>query len=361
MHAALLANTAWLDDELTTFQQLSVGLVDEQVRLTRVVPQGAGGAGLGGASLLGQKRTWPESRLAVLNHRRLVRLVGAFDASRVDLIHALHRDLWQPAAVIGDHLDLPVVFQAGAVEDAAAAARLSGQLNPTRCVFAATTEPIAEEIREQTQGRVRVETVWPGVHVGEPMAEGLERDGAVCVAVCGDGVMDESYRRLLEGIARVVADRPEMLFFFEGQRSDQRQIWKTAQRMGLLKYLSFVPRRLGRRELLLMADAVVHPQALGRSRGVTLLAMAHGVPVVSVADDALDYLRPDQTAWVVEDADGEAWAGELERLVREREAARALGRRAREWVRGERLASDHIERTLRLYRELSGEPLPFPG
>ncbi|MEM7627300.1 MAG: glycosyltransferase [Planctomycetota bacterium] len=365
MHAALLANSAWLDDELTAFQQLTVGLVDEQVRLTRVLPTAVGGSGLGmgDSSLLGKRITWAESRLAAVNHRRLVKLCDALDADGVDLLHALHGDLWQPAMVVGDQLDLPVVFTANSAADVRQAGKLVKQLNPTRCVFTATTEPIAEDLRLRTQNLVRVETVVPGVHVGDPKLHQRTAGGeeAPCVAVCGDGNMDDQYQQFLEGVRLVVDDHPEMQFFFDGQLTDQHQLWRAVKKMDLLGNASFVPRRRGHREMLLMADAIVHPQELGRARGVTLLAMAHAVPVLAAADEMLDYLVPDHTAWVVEEPDAEAWADVLLRLVRAPDAAADLGMRSRAWVHEERLASDQIARTLMLYRGMAGEPLPFAG
>ena len=39
MYAALLADSAWLADEMATFQFLVVGLMDEQVREALVMPQ----------------------------------------------------------------------------------------------------------------------------------------------------------------------------------------------------------------------------------------------------------------------------------------------------------------------------------
>ena len=369
MHAALLANSAWLDDELTMFQQLTVGLVDEQVRLTRVLPAGVAGAasggelGMGESSLLGKRMTWNESRFAAANHRRLVKLCDALDAGEVDLLHALHGDLWQPAMVIGDQLDLPVVFTANSSDDLRQATKMVRQINPTRCLFVATTEPIAAELRERTQNLVRIETVVPGVHVGDPALHPDVTGGDVppCVAVCGDGEMDDAYQVFLEGMRLVVDDQPEMQFFFDGQLTDQRHLWRAVKKLDLLGNASFVPRRRGHRELLLMADAVVHPQTLGRARGVTLLAMAHAVPVLAAADELLDYLVPDQTAWVVDEPDAEAWAELLLRRVRDPAAAADLGMRSRAWVHEERLASDQIARVLSLYRGLVGEPLPFAG
>lgn len=363
MHTALLTNAAWLDDELTTFQQLTVGLIDEQVKLTRIMPADVGGKslGLGDSSLFGRKLTWKESKFSAVNHRRLVKLCDTIDHEGVELLHALHGDLWQPAAVIGDQLDLPVVFNVSSSDDVRQAVKLVKQLNPTRSVFCATTEPLAVELRDRTQNLVRIETVVPGVHAGDPHLNTRTPGEAPCIAVCGDGVMDDEYQQLLEGIALLIADRPEVQFFFDGQRTDQHQIWKAAQRLNLLGNLSFVPRRLGHREMLLMADAIVHPQTLERSRSVTLLAMAHAMPVLAAADEMLDYLIPEHTAWVLDEPDAEAWADLLMRVVRHPDDAADLGMRARAWVHDERLASDQIERMLSLYRGTAGSPLPFPG
>ncbi len=362
MHAALMANTAWLDDELTTFQQLTVGLIDEQVRLTRVVPSSVGGFGLSDSPMLGRKLTWGESKFAALDQRRLVRLCETLEAEGVDLIHALHGDLWQAASVMGEQLDVPVIYNASSSDDVHHAARLLRHINPTRSVFAATTEPIAVELRQRTQNLLRVETILPGVHVSSDPAVNLRTPGeAPCIAVCGDGVMDEEYQILMEGIRLVIDDQPQVQFFFDGQRTDQHQVWKAARKLELLSNLSLVPRRLGHREMLLMADAIVHPQAMQRSRAVTLLAMAHAVPVLALTDPYLDYLVPDHTAWVLDEPTPQGWAELLTRLVLDPDAATDLGLRARAWVYEERLASDQIERVLTLYRSATGAPLPFPG
>jgi glycosyltransferase involved in cell wall biosynthesis len=362
MHVALLANSAWLDDELTTFQQLTVGLIDEQVRLTRVMPSGVGSAPSGGdGSLLGPKLTWSESRIGAVNHRRLVRVGQRLDASGVNLIHALQSELWQPAMVIGDELDLPVVYAANAAADVKQAGRLARQLNPTRSVFAATTEPIAAELRRRTQNLVPTELIPAGVHVGRDAPEVRPPGEAPCFAVCGSGVMDDDYLALLEGIGQVVETRPEVQFFFDGQGGDQHQVWRAVQRLDLLGHVSFTPPRLGHREMLLMADALIHPQATGRSRSVTLLAMAHAVPVLAVADEHLDYLIDGETGWVHPGPDAEAWADLIERRITAPDEAAQLGRSARAWVQQHRVAADQIDRTLRLYREVCGEPLPFPG
>jgi glycosyltransferase involved in cell wall biosynthesis len=150
-------------------------------------------------------------------------------------------------------------------------------------------------------------------------------------------------------------------FFFDGQRTDQHQVWKAVKKLDLLANVSFTARRVGHRELLMMADALIHPQAPGRSRAITLMAMAHAVPVLAAEDEFLDYLIDGHTAWLLPEPDTEAWVELIDRLIAEPGDAADLGRRARAWVGEERLASEQIARTLALYRTVSGEPLPFVG
>ncbi len=383
VHAALIADADYLDQELPEFRQLCVGLMDEQVQLTRVVPAGAVRASrkwrlteenddqtdrtglvdgpLGDSPLYGHRLTWEGSRFGGLDHRRLMRLAAPLAASNVTLIHALSRGVWAAAATLGEQLDAAVVFRAANWADAEHAARLVRQLRPTRCVLMAASEPLAAELRRRTQNLVRVETIFPGVHVQVPRAGGRPPGGPMCVAVAGDGVLDDDYRALLSGMAQVVAKHPATQFFFDTPRSDPHRLWRETLRRGLLANVSFVPRQPGHRDLLLMADALVLPQASGRTRSVTLRAMARAVPVLAAQDPALDELTHNHTAWVLSQPDAGAWADVLTRVVEMPGDADDLGLRARAWVHEERLASDQIGRLMNLYHTMTGEPIGFVG
>ena len=412
MHAALIADADYLDDELTEFRQLCAGLIDEQVQLTRVVPAGvvraaprrgtepdrrsadadnpardaeperrspvarqwrrageldgdaAGGpteGPLASSPLFGSRLTWEASRYGALDHRRLVRLAEPLADANVMLIHALSRGVWSAAATLGEQLDAAVIFRAADWSDADHAARLVRQLRPTRCVLVAASGPLAAELRRRTQNLVRVETVFPGVHVQVPRAGERQPGDPLCVAVAGSGVLDDAYRALLSGIEQVVAQHPATQFFFDTPRTDPHRLWRETERRGLLGHVSFVPRRPGHRDLLLTADALVLPQATGRTRGVTLRAMARAVPVIAADDPSLDELTHDHTAWVLQNPDAAAWAEALLRVVATPDEANDLGLRARAWVHEERLASDQIGRLLNLYHTMTGEPIGFVG
>ncbi len=405
MHAAVIADPDYLDEELHEFRQLCVGLVSEQVQLTRVLPAdavrtaprrgpeaghrearapadaepahqvarrwqtadhpdtppGPDRGPLANSPLFGERLQWEASRWNGLNHRRLMRLAPALNANNVALIHALGRGAWSAAATLGEQLDAAVVFRAADWADAEFAARLARQLRPTRCVLAAASSPLARELQRRTENLVRVETVFPGVHA-EPLRPSGRRPGTpTCVAVAGDGPLNDAYRSLLAGISLAVGRNPSMQFFFNTPRTDPHRLWREAERRGLMSNVSFVPQQPGHRDLLLMADALVLPQATGRTRGITLRAMARALPVLAVDDPALDELTHDHTAWVLQRPDAAAWAEALTRVAVTPDDAEALGQRARVWAQEERLAGDQIGRLLNLYHTMTGEPIGFVG
>lgn len=363
MNVALLADTAYLDEELTWFQHLAVGLVDERVRVVAVTPQDLGGEA---SALCGECVVWPESRWNELNRWRIARLADRLRESDVDLIHALDARVWRGAAALGDAIGVPVVYGANAAGGADEAERLTRGVDPARFAFAAATAPIAETLRTRLHADAAVETVPTGAPPA-PTSPGCDEDAdmgedaSMCTIVSGNGVLDADYQALLNALAEVVERHPQMQFFFDGQGSDQHAIWRAARRLNLLKNLSLVPRRLGHREILLRADVLLHPQPLGQSRSITLQAMAHGLTVLAHDDPWLDYLRDGETARVLREPIDRDWASALFEFAETPGVGASLGQRAKAWVSEHRSVSDGVARLVHLYRRLAGESLPFPG
>lgn len=357
MHVALFADTAYLDAELLVLHHLLVGLVDEQVRTVRVLPRGAVTLESG---LLGEELTWEESRWSWLNHRRIAALAPRLEALEVNLLHVLDGRLWPAATDLLRELPVPAIFSANAYEDLRFADRVARHLDPSRVAFAGATEPITAALRERIGGDYTFATLAPGA-LAENQARQRQPNDAVCVAVSGDGRLDQDYQALLQAMAALLRDEPQMQFFFDGQSSSQHLIWQEASRLGLLGNISMLPQRLSHRELLLRADVLVHPQALGRCRGLTLEAMAHGLPVIAQDDPWLDYLIDETTAWVLNQPGPDEWQLHLMRVLTEPAACQQLGQRARAWVREHRGGSAQVAAALNLYRGLTGETIKFPG
>jgi hypothetical protein len=355
MHVALLANTAYLDEELTGFRRLVVGLLDEQVRVTRVVPEGIAAAA---GDAFSSQATFKDSTLGWVRRHRLARLTDQLAQAEVELLHALDGRMWEGTLRLGMRMNVPVVLGAMSAFDVPLVRRVLRQAQGYRVLFTAATQPLGQALAQQAGLNVAVEVIAPGVHVPETVFRG-RRSEDPCLVVSGNGVYDAHYEALLGALHELVRVRPPVQVFFDGQGVDPHALWQAAGRFALHGNISLIPRRLGHRELLLGADALIHPQPLGRMRSLTLAAMAAGVPVLAQHDPWLDYLLDDQTAWVVQRPSVEAWLKQLQRVVEpdqepegERGAAgRELGLRARQWVSRHRIASQQVERTLAVYRQ----------
>lgn len=359
MQAALMANTGWLDEELLLYNDLVVGLIDEQVRVTQVLPEGEAERQ---ASAFGRVATWSETPWRVVNRLGLSRLASRFEGDDIDVVHALDGRLWPAACVWSAKLGVPAVLSAWSVLDAQAARRMRRRLDPQRTIVAATTQPLQRMLRQELDASQAVELTPVGVHAAPPPPEPTDDpQRALSIVVTGNGRLDGYVEPLFEGLRMLINELPDTQVFVDTMGFDQRELWNFAERCRLLSNLSFVPRRIGQRRILLRADLFVQPQPLGRARGLLLQAMAHARPVLAQDDAALDFLLDGETARVVRSPSAGEWCETLSHWAGSTSERRELGDSARRWVAEHRLASGFVSSVLQVYRKLTSEPLPFAG
>lgn len=333
-----------------------VGLIDEQTRVAQVVPEGRLNQE---ASVFGEIVYWQDAGYAWRRRRSLYRLDEVLDGLGVNIIHALDGRLWRAAAELGRRNDVPVVYSSFSRLDLPLATRLARKLDPTRSAFTAASEPLAQGLRAALPPGFEVTRFDTGIH-RLPLPDRTPGDiDTVSVSIAGTGQLDDQTKPFMAGAAAMVRQHPQTHLFFDGQGADQRHLWREAQRLGLLSHATFVPRRLGHRELLLRAELLVHPQAAGRVRGLTLEAMAHGVPILARVDPHVDDLIDGQTAKVLVDPDAEAWCAAMGDLVASASRRAALASSAHAWVQNHRLASTSVAEALHVYRTLTGATLTF--
>lgn len=358
MHVALIANSTWLEDELPTLRHLTVGLIDEQVRVAQVVPMRLPDHLF---SEFGRRLSWKTSRIDWLNRERIIRLDQPLEAFGVDLLHALDGRLWRPAIGLGERMNVPVVLSASSQRDLRSAEKLAGRLNPQRTMLLAATEPLAAALRQRLDPAILIETIPFGALPANTDALSQTNTDSFCAIVSGNGVFDVRYQAMLEAIGEIVDEQPEAQFFFDGLETDQHELWNAASRLDLLAHVSLVPRRMNRRDLLLRGDVFCQPQSLNRSRSLTLEAMAQGVPLLVADDPWVDHFIEDQTVRLVHEPTAEAWTRALRNVIADRRAARELGTQSKAWVREHRPVSRMVDATRQAYRRISGETIPFPG
>ncbi len=358
MHVALIANTAWWDEELPQYRQLVVGLLDEGVRVTQVLPLGLP---VQEVEAFGSVVSWCDTPWPWLRGAALARLADALAQAEVDLIHGLDGRVWRGALALARSLNAPAVLSAMSALDVPLARRLRGRTRSQRVVFAAASDPLGKGIIDALGDRSVVKVVPQGVHEGQTAPAPCDEFTPLCVVVSGTGEADEEYEALFEALHAVAGEHPQTQFFLDSQGPQSRGLWRLAERNGLLPHVSSVPRRLGHRELLLRSGLLAHPQPQGRSRGLTLLAMAAGLPIIARTDPWLDHFIPGQTAWCVDAADPTQWEALLRRAIESPDQARALGESAQRWVAQQRRPAEQVQSLLELYQRAERGAIRFPG
>ena len=357
MHVALMVDEEWLEEEHESYRLLVAGLLDEAVAVAQVLPEGCDE--LAGAPL-GEFAAFPQSDWSWITRWRIMEHAARLQRSGVELVHALSPALWDPALRLGARMGVPVVLGCDDASDLPVSSAVRRAAATGAAAFSAPSGPVAQGVIEKLRVEATVRCIPTGVMLGAEREAGWEPGQALCVVVSGDGEMTQEYESFLLGVRGLVNEVAACQFFFESTE-DQHSIWPVIKRLELQSQVSLLPRSLGQRDLLLGGHALVHPHALGRTRSLTLRAMASGVPVIARQDPWVEHLVDEATAWIVEEANPEHWATLLRRLVEDPARSRGLGRSARQWVATHRRASDYVARTLSLYHELLGVGMRFPG
>ena len=359
MKVALIADSNWLMHELTTFRRLAVGLVDEHVRVLRVVPQWAlrEEDQLG---MAGEAMAYPVAAWQWLRDRRLKLFAERLREKDVDVLHVLDGSLQRVGIALGQMLNLPVVCNLWTREYTD---QLTADNGGVPIAYAAATDGLVERARRRLAPASVVSKAPPGVFVSAiegakpPLADPAR---SLSVLVIGNGKPDVHFQALMEAIAAERERLGHALFFLYCGTSDQHALWRLAERFKLLNQVSLVPGEPNSRDLMVQADVVIQPQALGRARTLVLEAMAVARPIIAADDPMLDYLRHGETAILLPQVTPADWAAWLRQLVTEPQRFIDIGVSAQQYVQKNHSPSRFIQRMQELYhRMITPQTIPF--
>ena len=361
MHVALIVDEERLLHEHLMLNRLSIGLIDEGVQITRLLPE----------ELPSQQVHEGEQRMALvkrleyparvppwMRRRRAQRLAEAMEKSLPDVIFAVGEQTWPVGLQLSDMLQCPVaidVWRARQIRRAPA-----GRAGHNVAAYLCSTEPIAASLRDRV-GKELVSVVPMGVTVPrEKRTIMADPEQSISLAVIGSGQNLPAYRAMLDGLSRVLCDLPNTQVFLELRGPHEHEIWRHAQRLEILPQVSTITDASGHRAALLCCDALVVPEREGEMRSLLLEAMAGGMAVIAAADPAIDLLVQDRTASIVEEDTAQAWRDGLDRVLRDADRARQLGEAARECVIEHHRSSEQVSRLLETFeRALSGGAISF--
>lgn len=213
----------------------------------------------------------------------------------------------------------------------------------------------AEKITVIKQGR-------DSTRLGQPSAQrremarvrlGLDENQEVLVNI-GRQDYQKGQRYLLEAMAKLVPTRPRLVLLIAGRAGDASQeLERLRDLLDLKERVRFLGHREDVPEILAAADLFAFPSLYEGLPGAVIEAMAFGLPIVaSDIDPVRETVEEGRSALLVKPAFPVDLASAIERLLEDRGAAHAYGRRGREIFEERFTLEQSMVRLMAFYRQI---------
>jgi hypothetical protein len=368
MRVLILADEFFASRERGLLTRLEVGLADEGVRVIHAVPEGIKAEAPEG--VFTRVLTYSPKTLILtrpLAVRKLGRAIAEMDETEeptdIDVIHVFGGSVWSLGADLALEVGAALALEVwrGGLADRAREMRVGENdrpllIAPDAAIERALASGQATRGTGTTGPLVRLAS-W-GVLAPATPRDILQPSKAASVMLVGSGRDAAAFKAALEGLAGVARERPDLLLFCDALAARRTDLWPLARKLGILHNLSLIEELEGRRDMLLQGDVLIQPEAHGEQRSVLLEAMATGMVVVAGADPMVSVLQDGITARVVGSKD--QWSPVLRDVLTNADKSRMLGQSAREFIKTQRRASDHVKAVLAAYEWLVNEDaIPF--
>jgi len=360
MHIALVIDDERLYREHSAINRLCIALMAEGAELTRIVPEEHLDDEPQLEQRMGLCRRFgvPFHVLPWMRASRSNAILKSLEKTQPDVIHVIGERGWQLGIDLSKTFDCPVSIELDKGSQVLRVPRGRGVRQIA--AYVAPTVPIADALRMRVDSDL-VSYVPTGVAIPPRQRDVFENphDG-IGMVILGRATDLGVYRAMLDALGRLTKRYPQLQLFIELPSKKSHEIWRHAQRVGLLPRLSAIGRAADHRALITRCDMAIMPQSGGVVRTIALELLARGVPVIATDDPWLDFFVEGQTATLVGGLDIDEWDGSIGRMIEHPDIARAQGSRAREWMKTHRPSSTQASTLMStLSRAVSGTALPF--
>ena len=209
----------------------------------------------------------------------------------------------------------------------------------------------------------RIELIRDAIDVG-PLVLAPDRDwfnrefltppNVPLVGVVAQFIERKGHHHLLAALPAVIAEYPAARILFFGRGPLEAELRAAVHEAGLAERVVFAGFRDDLARVLPCLDLLVHP-ATAEGMGVALLeAAAAALPVVAFAAGGIREVVVDgETGRLVPAADSDALGAAIIELLRDRDAAQAMGVAARRRIQQSFSVAEHTERHIAIYRALT--------
>lgn len=348
MNIALLVDGDYLYRFRSVFSHTLVGLVDQPINVTLVCsdPGTLATLPIGPARIVEFKVPfWPWQY-----RRALDGLVAELRASRVNLIHACSgRSCWL-AIELARRLDVPyaITFN-GLLQEECYIGR-----DVRRCGrLIGISQPIVDTLRElYGKKNDRLELIRPGCFL-RPRPPREERPQTI-VSV-GDFNHRGGYETLLRALAEVQSRGLECLAILFGRGPLEHDLHSWANRNKLGNCVSFLDVLANWEDILGEVDFYVQPGAFYALHAGPYEALAHGCPLVTTRDTALDLVVEGKTGRLFDSGDYRGLADILTEWLTDKFDWPEMSRQALAVARTDLSLAASIDKLIACYRAILTE------
>lgn len=214
------------------------------------------------------------------------------------------------------------------------------KLKKKAAMFIAVSKFIESKLLEKGYPREKITQHYIGINTDKfvPCEASPSSRYILCV---GRHTEKKGIDTLLKGFAQIAAKHPDVSLIQVGSGDLEGKLKKLAENLDIAKRVKFLGDQPYAEVQLLMGEAEVfaltsQTASNGDSEGlpcVILEAMASAIPVVSTLHSGIpEAVLDGETGFLVEEKDDQGLADRLDRLLCDRSASKAMGKRGREVV-----------------------------
>jgi len=359
VHVALVAGARTVGHIGRGVRQLAIGLLDEPLRVTLVLPRSADLAGL--PCPPAGRIDYIQPRFGHLRQRAVARMAAQLGEAGVEILHGLDGSAHALTRALSRRGDWPYLVSALSLR---AAGELSTLGRHCRAILAASLPIRTDLLNHRVAPAEKILLVRPGVH---RLRQAPSHPGTECSwSILAAGVMDsaEPFATILRAFAIVRQRRPDCVLFLLGQGRAEHRLRLLVQSLDLAHQVTFVD-RLGEAKLagvFQAADLFVYPASRGELEMEVLTAMAAGVAVLTGGACVGDFAIDGETVWSYPPGDSADLARKLGILMGEPDDAIHLTTAALAYLAENHSPARIISSLAALYRDhaLPGRTLQIP-
>jgi glycosyltransferase involved in cell wall biosynthesis len=329
-----------------TLNPLAVGLMDELIELTLLVPHEIDTSEIPSPPVeivrYGRAK-WPNRR------RSAGSVLGALRSRNIELLHALDSSVVKFTRDLARGRGIDYVVSSYALSDAWRFGRLG---SPCVGVLAGCEGIESKLMRHHVTAAANIRLVRPGVHQVKHPTCFRDPERSIAIVASGRVRSRRGAGALLESFAELKRRQYECVFVVIGSGAMEPAMRKRAASLGLQHEVTFAEHQSSSQlwDIMKAADIYISPDPPRTMDFGVLLAMAGGVPVLTGASRE-DFILDDRTALRYKPASSKDLTAKLVSLLEDRAAARSLAEGALEYLRKQHSPTGMVSAIREIYHQ----------